>query len=83
MLLGTLSQNFGKRRNDMGVTEAVFFIMLTLSSTGDNWRVRYTIMPDMEACQECLKTARINIPTGGDAEAAVIIYCAKNKPKKF
>ena len=67
----------------MGIPEVVFFIILTLSSTGDNWRSRYTVMPNMEACQECLKTARINIPTGGDAEAAVVMYCAKNKPKIF
>ena len=61
------------------VAETVFLVIMTLTSTGEQWRFNYHKMASMEECKECLKDARSWIPQGGDAEAAVAMYCAKGK----
>jgi len=37
----------------------------------------------METCIECVKNAKIAVPQGGDAEAVVAMYCAKDKVKRL
>lgn len=59
----------------------VFLIVLTLASTSGSWTARYHEMPSMEICQECVRNAQVHIPNGGDAEAAIAMYCAKDKGK--
>lgn len=66
----------------MDITGTVFLIVLTLNSTGDQWQWNYHKMPSMEICQECVEKAKINLPEGGDAEAAVVLYCAKDKARR-
>ena len=66
----------------MGIAEAVFLITFVLTNTGGNFQIYYTGMPDMPTCLECLKTARINIPSAGDAEAVVVMYCAENSMER-
>lgn len=62
--------------------EVVFLVVMTLTSTGDSFQRDYHKMPDMETCIECVESAKIAIPSGGDAEAIVSMYCAKDKAKR-
>jgi len=64
------------------MNEIVFLIVLTLSSTGDAWRYNYHEMPSLKVCQECVTNTRIVLPNNGDAEAGIVMYCAKDKRKK-
>ena len=61
------------------IAETVFLVIMTLTSTGGHWQFNYHEMPSMEECKECLKDTRAWISQGGDAEAAVVMYCAKGK----
>lgn len=64
------------------MNEVVFLVVLTLASTGGSFKRDYHIMPDMETCIECVESAKLGVPSGGDAEAIVAMYCAKDKAKR-
>ena len=48
----------------------------------DNFERHYHKMPNMQTCYECIEKAKINIPSDGDSEAIVAMYCAKDKAKR-
>lgn len=55
---------------------AVFMIwILTYATSGGMDEKRY-IMPNMEVCNQAVKSAQIKIPQGGDAESTISIFCA-------
>lgn len=66
----------------MQIAEVVYLVVLTLSSTGDQWQWNYHEMPSIMECRECIEKSKAYLPEGGDAEAAVVMYCAKNKAKR-
>lgn len=54
---------------------------LWLCAIGDN-AGRYCdihLMANMEVCQEAVKSARINMPNGGDMQTGVVIFCTNNR----
>jgi len=63
------------------MNEIIFLVIMTLNSTGNSWVWNYHQMASMKECYECVEHAKIAIPYGGDAEAAVVMYCSKNKVK--
>lgn len=64
--------------------EIVFLIILTLTNTGNStFEHSYHTMPDLETCLEVVNNAKINVATGGDTEAAVVMYCAFDKAKRL
>jgi len=59
--------------------DTVFLVVLLLSSTGGPVKYTHYKMPDMYTCQRVIATSKIEIPTGGDAEAAIAMYCTYDK----
>jgi len=49
----------------------------TLSTGGGMYQYEYK-MPSIETCLETVKAAKVEIPSGGDAESTVAIFCANS-----
>ncbi len=56
---------------------SVFLIWLVTNSTSSSivTEKRY-VMPNMEVCIKAVEAAQVKIPTGGDAESTVSLFCA-------
>ncbi len=59
--------------------EIIFLIVLTLSATNKDFDVTYHEMPSWEQCMAAANGSKAYYPTSGDAEAAVVFYCARDK----
>ncbi len=63
-------------------SKSVYLVVMTLTSTGDTEFIfNYHEVPTMDKCFDLVKNSKIGIPQGGDAEAAVVIYCTPTPAK--
>jgi len=61
-----------------------YLVIMTLSSTGQTYfHFSYHEVPDMSKCFELVKNSHIEIPSAGDAEAVVVMYCAPTRAKAW
>jgi hypothetical protein len=59
-----------------------YLVVMTLPSTGQSYfNFNYHKVSDLETCYDLIEHSRIEIPTGGDAEAVVTMYCVPSKAK--
>lgn len=63
--------------------QPAYLVVATLTNTGASYfTFNYHKVDNIELCLELVGSARLEgIPHGGDAEAAVVIYCAPTKTK--
>jgi len=62
--------------------EPVYLVVMTLSNTGQFYfHFNYHEVPNMSKCFELVKNSHIKMPSGGDAEAVVVMYCAPTRAK--
>jgi hypothetical protein len=63
--------------------EPAYLVVATMTSTGKSYfTFNYHKVDNIKLCMELANNARLEgIPQGGDAEAAVVIYCAPTKAK--
>ena len=62
--------------------QPVYLVVMTMTSTGDSeFTFNYHKVLGMSACFNIVNNSRVSIPTAGDAEAAVALYCAPTKAK--
>lgn len=57
----------------------VLLIYIATLSTGGGQIEREFRMKDMETCATAVSNAQIKVPTGGDAESTVSIFCVNGK----
>lgn len=60
-----------------------FLIALHISSTANGWYPEAYEMPDMETCLRSVEAAKIDIPSGGDAEAAIALFCVTSLDQSY
>jgi hypothetical protein len=63
--------------------QPAYLVVATLTNTGATYfTFNYHKVNNIELCLELVGSARLEgVPQGGDAEAAVVIYCAPTKAK--
>ncbi len=54
----------------------VFLIWIATLSTSGGWIEKKYVMPNMETCLKATQAAQIKVPSGGDAETTVSLFCA-------
>ena len=54
---------------------AVFFI----AATGGYFDTHYYPMPDMATCLEAVDKAKVEVPSGGDAESSIALFCTEGR----
>ena len=57
-----------------------FLIYIATLSTSGGVIERHTAMVTMSRCLEAVKAAQVHVPSGGDAETTVTLYCSHTKP---
>jgi hypothetical protein len=65
-----------------GVTKPsrVYLVVMSSTNTGNNvFNYVYHEMYDWQQCFDVIKNSRVDIPTSGDAESSIAMYCAPNK----
>ena len=61
-----------------------YLVVATLTNTGNtSFDFNYHKVDSLNTCMALVENAKIAIPNGGDAEAAVIIYCAPTPAKAW
>jgi hypothetical protein len=61
---------------------AVYLVVMSTTNTGNaKFHFFYHEVENLETCQNLIKSSKLAIPHGGDAEAAVVLYCAPSKVK--
>jgi hypothetical protein len=62
--------------------KSVYLVVMNMTNTGNaSFNFNYHVVSDMDTCLKIVDRAKIAIPRGGDAEAAIAFYCAPSKAK--
>jgi len=65
-------------------SDPAYLVVMTMTNTGqNNFVFNYHEIPNMAECFDIVKNSNVNIPSGGDAEGAVTIYCAPTRAKAW
>lgn len=60
-----------------------WYLIYLLSTSTSGGHIQYVYpMESQEACIESVKTARVEVPNGGDAESTVTVFCASDKGER-
>ena len=63
------------------MNEIIFLVIMTLTSTTNNFIFKYHEMPDLKTCYEAIEKSKVVVSNGGDSESSVTLYCDKGKIK--
>ena len=67
-----------------GDSKPAYLVVATMTSTGQSMFIfSYHEVDNIELCKELVNNSRTYISKGGDAEGAVIIYCAPSPAKAW
>jgi len=58
---------------------AVWLIWLTTLGNGNRVEERAYPMIDMDACVKAVQSAQVKVPSGGDAETTISVFCVSKK----
>lgn len=68
-----------KEARQMTAKIAVWLIWLATLGNGARLEEKAYPMADMEACLKAVEKAQVKVPSGGDAETTVSLFCANRK----
>jgi hypothetical protein len=60
----------------------IFLAIFFITAAGGYFDTHYYPMSDMETCLEAVDKAKVEVPSGGDAESSIAMFCTEGKLTK-